>query len=277
MTKPTLSPAPPICTTPPRILNSASAVTRSPAADDCSPASSRGRFIEFLRSRLDTGVSGAPYADRLLRSAAAPSRQLLTVVAEELAAREQFVLLDEQAVAFDLVMHAVEEARASDQKTAVIITGGPGSGKSVIALSLMGALAAQGRTVVHATGSRAFTQTLRDVSGFRKARAGTVFKYFNSFMDAERNGLDVLILDEAHRIRETSVNRYTRAASCVPVVRRSMNCLATARVPVFLLDQHQVVRPGEMGTARRYRPSCAGCRAEGPPCVARRAIPLRRK
>ena len=54
----------------------------------------------------------------------------------------------------DLVMHAVEEARASDQKTAVIITGGPGSGKSVIALSLMGALAAQGRTVVHATGSR---------------------------------------------------------------------------------------------------------------------------
>ncbi len=63
-----------------------------------------------------------------------PSRQLLTVVADELAAREQFVLLDEQAVAFDLVLHAVEEARASDQKTAVIISGGPGSGKSVIAL-----------------------------------------------------------------------------------------------------------------------------------------------
>jgi hypothetical protein len=210
--------------------------------------SSRGRFTEFLRSRLDTGVAGAPYADRLLRSAANPSRQLLTVVAEELAAREQFVLLDEQAVAFDLVMHAVEEARASDQKTAVIITGGPGSGKSVIALSLMGALAAQGRTVVHATGSRAFTQTLRDVSGFRKARAGTVFKYFNSFMEAERNGLEVLILDEAHRIRETSVNRYTRAA--LRTGRPQVDeLLATARVPVFLLDQHQVVRPGEMGTS----------------------------
>ena len=209
----------------------------------------RGRFVEFLRSRLDPGVSGAPYADRLLRSAAAPSRQLLTVVADELAAREQFVLLDEQAVAFDLVLHAVEEARASDRKTAVIITGGPGSGKSVIALSLMGALAARGRTVVHATGSRAFTQTLRDVSGFRKNRATTVFKYFNSFMDAERNGLDVLILDEAHRIRETSANRYTRAE--LRTGRAQVDeLLATARVPVFLLDQHQVVRPGEMGTAQ---------------------------
>jgi len=109
-------------------------------------------------------------------------------------------------------------------------------------------LAARGRTVVHSTGSRAFTQTLRDVSGFRKARAATVFKYFNSFMEAERNGLDVLILDEAHRIRETSENRYTRAA--LRTKRPQVDeLLATARVPVFLLDQHQVVRPGEMGTA----------------------------
>ena len=112
----------------------------------------------------------------------------------------------------------------------------------------MGELAAQGRTVVHATGSRSFTQTLRDVSGYRKARAGTVFKYFNSFMDAERNGLDVLILDGAHRIRATSESRYTRAA--LRTGRPQVDeLLATARVPAFLLDEHQVVRPGEMGTA----------------------------
>ncbi len=40
----------------------------------------------------------------------------------------------------------------------------------------------------------------------------SLFKYFNSFMAAERNGLDVLIGDEAHRIRETSANRWTKAA-----------------------------------------------------------------
>ena len=221
------------------------------------PQSSRGRlftgsgrssFIEFLRSRLDPVAPGLPYAHRLLRSPAAPSRQLLTVVADELAGRERFILLDEQAVAFDLVLHAVEAARVGDQKTAVIISGGPGSGKSVIALSLMGELAAKGRTVMHATGSRAFTQTLRELSGFRKVRAGTVFKYFNSFVEAEPDGLDVVILDEAHRIRETSVNRYTRAA--LRTGRRQVDeLLASARVPVFLLDAHQVVRPGELGTA----------------------------
>ncbi len=129
----------------------------------------------------------------------------------------------------------------------VIITGGPGSGKSVIALSLMGKLAERGYTTVHATGSRSFTLTLRKVAGRNKTRAASLFKYFNQFGDARRNGLDVLILDEAHRLRATSETRYTKAAmrTGTPQVDE---LIAAARVPVFLLDQHQVVRPGEMGT-----------------------------
>ena len=53
---------------------------------------------------------------------------------------------------------------------------------------------------------------LRQVAGKGSTRVKNLFKYFNSFMDAERNGLDALILDEAHRIREKSVNRYTPKA-----------------------------------------------------------------
>ncbi len=87
---------------------------------------SRDRFLNFLRSRLDPGVMGAPFADRLLHSGVAPSRQLLTVVADELAHREQFVLLDEQRVAVDVVLAAVEQAGRSDHKTVVVISGGPG-------------------------------------------------------------------------------------------------------------------------------------------------------
>lgn len=208
----------------------------------------RGRFIEYLRTRLDPSAPGGPVADLLLRSGVAPSRQLLTVVADELANREQFVLLDEQRVAVDLVLAAVERARSGDHKSVVIVRGGPGSGKSVIALSLMGELAARGRTVVHATGSKAFTTTLRKLSGQRNQRATSLFKYFNSFMQAERNGLDVLILDEAHRIRRTSENRYTRAEHRTGRPQLE-ELLDAARVPVFLLDEHQVVRPGEMGTA----------------------------
>lgn len=207
----------------------------------------RGDFLDFLRSRLDPAVEGAAAADHLLSLRAGPSKQLLAVAAQEIRDREQFVLLDEQRLAFEIVLHEVQRARTSDSKTAVIVSGGPGSGKSVIALSLLGELAREGRSVMHATGSRSFTQTLRLVAGRGSTRVKSMFTYFNAFMAADRNGLDVLILDEAHRIRETSVSRYTRAH--LRTGRPQLDeLLAAARVPVFLLDEHQVVRPGELGS-----------------------------
>ncbi len=207
----------------------------------------RGDFLDFLLERLDPGASGAPYADLLLTSATAPSRQLLAVAADEVQRQEQFVLLGDQRRAVRLVLHEVEQARARDGKSVIVVTGGPGTGKSVIALSLLGELGRRGRTVLHATGSRSFTKTLRKVAGARAPRVQRLFTYFNQYMDAERNGLDVLVLDEAHRIRETSVDRYTRAA--LRTDRPQIDeLIAAARVPVFLLDEHQVVRPGEMGT-----------------------------
>ena len=211
----------------------------------------RQDFLDFLQSRL-APEPGVEAADLLLSSHVAPSRQLLKVAADEVQTREQFTLLDEQQVAYRLVLTAVERARASDNKQVIVITGGPGSGKSVIALSLLGELWRQGRSALHATGSKSFTQTLRKVAGHRNTRVKALFKYFNSFMTAERNGFDVLICDEAHRMRETSANRYTRAELRTgrPQVRELIDA---ARVPVFLLDQHQVVRPGETGTAQLIR------------------------
>lgn len=208
----------------------------------------RGDFANFLTEHLARGQSGVEAADALLGSKLAPSKQLLTLAADEVQRRETFVLLDEQRDAYEHVLHAVARARRANTKTAVVISGGPGSGKSVIALSLMGELSRQGRTVVHATGSRSFTQTLRKVAGARAPRVQRLFKYFNSFMSAEPNDLDCLILDEAHRIRETSVNRYTRKAERERARPQIHELMSAARVPVFLLDEHQVVRPGELGT-----------------------------
>ncbi|RRR46915.1 DUF2075 domain-containing protein [Mycolicibacter terrae] len=209
-------------------------------------AGDKGAMVEFLRSRLAPGP-GRAAADLLINSAVAPSKQLLKLAAAELRDRPQFRLIGNQQLAVDLVMHAVEHARAGNTKRVITVTGGPGSGKSVIALSLVGDLARRGRTVVHATGSRSFTQTLRKVAAPRAPKIRALFKYFNQFMTADQNGLDVLIMDEAHRIRKTSVDRYTRAE--LRTERPQIDeLIAAARVPVFLLDEHQVVRPGEMGT-----------------------------
>ena len=206
----------------------------------------RGKWLRYLTSRF-AAQPGAAAADILLSSAVGPSQQLMKVAADEVRDREQFVLLDEQQVAFRLVMSAVRQARESDHKSVVIVTGGPGSGKSVIALSLLGELFREGRSALHVTGSSAFTGTLRKVAGHRNKRVQKLFGYFNQFGQVERNSLDVLIADEAHRIRETSASRWTgrEARTGKPQVDELLDA---ARVPVFLLDEHQVVRPGEIGT-----------------------------
>ncbi len=211
----------------------------------------RAAFLQHLQSRLSS-QPGAEAADLLQGSAVRPSRQLLALAAQEVQQREQFRLQAEQQTAYSLVLRALEGSRRGAAKEAVVVVGGPGSGKSVIALSLLGELSRQGRSVLHATGSSAFTQTLRRVAGSRSPRVRAMFRYFNQFGELEPNELDVLLCDEAHRIRETSANRYTRASARTgtPQVEE---LLRVAHVPVFLLDEHQVVRPGELGTVRDIR------------------------
>ncbi|NLE06667.1 MAG: DUF2075 domain-containing protein, partial [Crenarchaeota archaeon] len=126
----------------------------------------------------------------------------------------------------------------------IIIKGGPGTGKSVIAINLMADLSLQGYNAQYATGSKAFTETLRTQV---KNRGAAQFKYFNSYCQAEYNSIDVLIADEAHRIRENSYNRFT------PKAKRSdlaqiQELLDASKVVAFFIDDDQVVRPGEIGS-----------------------------
>lgn len=214
--------------------------------------SRRGQWLDFL-TRHFADEPGTEAADLLLSSKIGPSKQLLAHAAAEIRDREQFQLLDEQEIAYRMVVEAVRAGRGATTKTAVVVTGGPGSGKSVIALSLLGQLAREGRSTLHATGSRSFTQTLRKVAGHRSRETQQLFKYFNQFMDAVPNDLDVLVLDEAHRIRETSVDRYTRKEIRDRARPQVDELLTAARVPVFLLDEYQVVRPGESGTVDLIR------------------------
>ncbi|WP_063727770.1 DUF2075 domain-containing protein [Streptomyces sp. RTd22] len=218
-------------------------------------ADRRGEFLTYLKSKL-APESGAETADQLLAAKVQPSKQLMSVAAQEVREREQFVLLDEQRVAYEQVLKAVQRAHESDHKEVVVIPGGPGTGKSVIALSLLGELYRRGIPALHATGSQSFTKTMRKVAGARKREVQNLFKYFNSFMTAKPNHLDVLICDEAHRVRETSANRYTPAAHRTGK-RQIDELIDAARVPVFLLDQHQVVRPGEMGTVEEIEAAAA--------------------
>jgi hypothetical protein len=216
-------------------------------ADDVEPLQA------YLLARL-RGGHGEPVLRRVEQSKYRPSKKLLEHVGRVIDGIPEYVLLDEQLVVFERVLATARRGFDDRKRTVLIIEGGPGTGKSVIAINLVAKLSSAGLNAHYATGSRAFTETLRKVVG---SRADQQFRYFNSYTDADVNAIDVLVCDEAHRVREFSFSRFTpkERRSTKPQIREILDA---AKVSVFFIDDRQLVRPGEVGTVDYLRNEAEG-------------------
>lgn len=202
----------------------------------------------FLKDRLSAG-QGMSVLERVVKGRYSPSKSLMSYAARTIAGAPIYTLLDEQIVAYNTILDSVRKAKHTRGHSVVIVRGGPGTGKSVLALNVMATLLGEHVSVFHATGSRAFTENLRKVLG---SGITPLLRYFNQFGAADAGDIEVLVCDEAHRIRETSNGRYT------PKTKRSgrsqiEELVQAARVAVFFVDDHQAVRPGELGSSVAIR------------------------
>lgn len=220
-----------------------------------------GNEVDSLSSFLQKQVSrtgGLEVMKRIERSRISPSKKLMQHVAEVIKGRPEYTLLDEQLVVYDRVLGMAKSGLENFPKTVMIVKGGPGTGKSVIAINLLADLLKNDFNAHYATGSKAFTETLRKKIG---ARGSSQFKYFNSYMNAAANEIDVLIADESHRIRQTSNSRFT------PKSKRSDESqvdelLRVSKLSIFFVDDVQVVRPNEIGSSTYIKESAKKFNAE---------------
>ena len=199
---------------------------------------------DFLISGL-SGGSGQPVLKKIEASKYRPSKKLMEHVSNVIRGNKEYVLLDEQYVVYNKVLACSKEGFHDRRKIAIIVKGGPGTGKSVIAINLMSDLLARGLNAHYATGSKAFTETLRKIIGLR---GSAQFKYFNSYAQAQANEIDILVCDEAHRIRKTSNSRFTPRAQQSNKTQ-IQEILDASKVSVFFIDDKQVVRPDEIGSS----------------------------
>jgi hypothetical protein len=199
------------------------------------------KLISFLRQDLVTGDEQHALR-RIVEGRFRPCKKLLEHVSRLLDGKPEYILLDEQLVAFERVMAVARDVKRQRQKTVVVIRGGPGTGKSVIALNLLARLSGENLHVHYVTGSRAFTQTLRKIVG---PRVEELVRNFSSYMRADPEWVDVMICDEAHRMWERSRSRQFPATGKLQI-EELMNA---SRAAIFFIDDKQSVRPDEIGTA----------------------------
>ncbi|GAA4783577.1 DUF2075 domain-containing protein [Streptomyces ziwulingensis] len=236
------------------------------------------RFRRVLTSRLAT-ASGKQAAHALEQARQAPLLKVTDVARQRSVIGGGLTLLDEQYVAVDrITRHLEKTARFGSLdvglfyhpdsahgttpqpgvKRVYILRGGPGSGKSAVALELQRTLGLKGREAVLASGSHAYTETLREIMlgtarrgrlADKRRAAHRLYRYFNSFSESPPDSIDVLICDEAHRMRRSSTYRWTPKELRDDDRPQATEVIRAAKVPIFLLDDHQSIRPDEVGTA----------------------------
>jgi DUF2075 family protein len=216
-------------------------------------------FKDLLTVRL-AAASGHGPAEELVHAQAKPLEPITSLSRHRSRSDGGLTLLDDQEIGFYRVMRRVDRATGpvfpgltpAEAKQVFVFRGGPGSGKSAIALELQRVLRQRARNAVLVSGSRSYTQTLQSLAvqeGWTKAAAARLYRYFSSFTRAAGDSVDVLICDEAHRLRRISANFRTPKAVRDAAPPQVEELIRAARVPVFLLDDHQSIRPDEVGTA----------------------------
>ncbi|MBK8232078.1 MAG: DUF2075 domain-containing protein [Candidatus Eisenbacteria bacterium] len=204
-------------------------------------------LARYLRVRL-RGGRGRQVLEAYDERGIGPSKQLIDHAGLMIRQQGVFRLLDEQIPANRKILSAVGSATHSRRKQVILVRGGPGTGKSVIALNALGEILRRELSVNLVTGSAAFTHGMRRILG---KRIDALVKFTDYYWDKPLDGLDVLIVDEAHRIRAKSVPRVPTAQR--PTISQVEELIRAARVTVFFADENQIISPEEVGEPSVFR------------------------
>jgi uncharacterized protein len=178
-----------------------------------------------------------------------PSKSLQDSLANMIKGNQEFVMIDEQKVFYETALQLVKRAIKTDTKQVMIIEGGPGTGKSVLAINLLVALTNSSMTCQYVTKNSAprnvYSTKLK--GDFRKTRIDNLFKGSGSYTESGQDELDVLIVDEAHRLNEKSGMFQNLGENQVKEI------IHTARMSIFFIDENQKVTLKDIGSVEMIR------------------------
>lgn len=135
-----------------------------------------------------------------------PSKSLQDSLKSMLKGNQEFIMIDEQKVVYEEALRLANEAQRTNTKQTLVVEGGPGTGKSVLAINLLVELTNRGMVAQYVTKNSAprniYSTKLK--GDFKKTHIDNLFKGSGSYVDVPVNEFDVLIVDEAHRLNEKS-------------------------------------------------------------------------
>jgi len=214
------------------------------------------RLSEFLKKYVKYGdTSRILY--KIDHGRLRPSKNLADHLSSLLQGNREFDMIDDQKVVYETAMELAACAK-NNGKQVLLVEGGPGTGKSVVAINLLVELT-QRQFVTHYVSRNAAPRAVyesRLAGTFSRSHITNLFKGSGTYVDTSPNTMDVLIVDEAHRLNEKSGFYQNQGDNQIKEI------IQAARLSIFLLDQNQRVTFKDIGDRKEIRRWAAEAGAE---------------
>lgn len=172
-----------------------------------------------------------------------PSKHLADSLVNMLKGKREFIMIDEQKLVYESIKSAVSKSDSIDTKQVIIVEGGPGTGKTVVAINLLVEITNMEKVVQYVTKNSAPREVYKvKLKGhMKRASVDNLFKGSGGYHSIDENTYDTLLVDEAHRLNAKS-GMFSHLGE-----NQVKEIIEASRVSVFFVDDDQVVTFKDIG------------------------------
>ena len=215
------------------------------------PAFTKGQ-VDRLRSYIKKGIICGDREKIIFKIECGkirPSKSLQDSIDKMLVGNREFIMLDEQKVVYEEILRAARKSAEDCRKRVIIVQGGPGTGKSVVAINLLVQLTGEDQVCQYVSKNSAprnvYEKKLK--GNLRKSSIDNLFSGSGSFTEAEENMLDTILADEAHRLNAKSGRVHNLGENQIKEIIHAAKC------SVFFIDESQRVTLQDIGSVNEIR------------------------
>ena len=215
------------------------------------PAFTKGQ-VDRLRSYIKKGIICGDREKIIFKIECGkirPSKSLQDSIDKMLVGNREFIMLDEQKVVYEEILRAARKSAEDCRKRVIIVQGGTGTGKSVVAINLLVQLTGEDQVCQYVSKNSAprnvYEKKLK--GNLRKSSIDNLFSGSGSFTEAEENMLDTILADEAHRLNAKSGRVHNLGENQIKEIIHAAKC------SVFFIDESQRVTLQDIGSVNEIR------------------------